>query len=108
MITVKIAGWYRLNYWIDQHGCAHKRAVTRINGKDRAYSHQGANDHRWQANFNDFIWPLRKGDTVEFWAHHDGSCNPYRWHSWNKYGQHSRVQVEFHAPLQDKYPIPAD
>ena len=104
--TVKISGYYRLNFWADQHGCGHKRLVTRINGTDRAYAHHGNTDHRWNANFNDFQWPLRKGDVVTFWAHHDGGCNPYRWHSWNASGQHSRLQVEYSGPLQEGYKIP--
>lgn len=97
-VTVKISGYYRLNMWADQHGCGHKRVNLVVNGTSRHYSHMYNTVTGWQLNRGDLVYPLRRGDTFYFQLHHDGGCDPYRWHAWNNLGQHSRLQIEYVGP----------
>lgn len=98
--TVKISGYYRINMWADQHGCGHKRVNFVHNDTSRAYSHHYESTYAWDLNINDLVWPMRKDDTFYLQLHHDGGCDPYRWHSWNVNGHHSRLQVEYLGPLE--------
>ena len=99
-ITIKISGYYRLNFHTIQHGCHAKRLEVQVNGQNRYYVHNdvtGHEGHRWQDAIVDFFFPYKAGDTVVLRTH-SGNCNPYGYHNWD-YGRHSRFEFHYEGPL---------
>jgi hypothetical protein len=95
VITFKVGGFYRFNFFAIQHGCGSKHFRVYINGAQRAYFHNNdTHDHSWSSHYFDLTWAVRKGDTFYFDAHANG-CNPHRWHHWDTGSAHSRLQVEY-------------
>ncbi len=100
VVTIKTSGYYRINYFAMQHGCATKHQQLLINGSAKHYGYEHNHDHSWHNSYIDYLWPLREGDTfyVRYYAN---SCNPYGYHSWNGGASHSRTQIEYMGPLSN-------
>jgi hypothetical protein len=101
-VTVKRAGWYRINWFgiANQANWAHVRIVK--NGWD--YIHYGHNHsfNTWQDQSVDMMWPFKEGEWFRVDIHNSGGNN-YAYHSYNlgsNYrGAHSSVQFEFVGPM---------
>ena len=99
-VTVKIAGYYQFAAYADQHGSGSKRLQMFVNGAGRAYVHNDENyGHRWGHTRMTQFFRMRAGDTFYVRYHADAS-NPYRWHSWNTSGNHSKLQIRYMGPMQ--------
>ncbi|MBP48351.1 MAG: hypothetical protein CMH53_10475 [Myxococcales bacterium] len=98
IVTVKVSGYYRINFWTIQHGYNGKRLRLFVNGSQRAYQHNDDGDQRWHSAQIDQLWPLKKGDTFYI----DGyvqSGTRYAYHSGNTNGSHSRMQITYEGPV---------
>jgi hypothetical protein len=99
-LTVKKRGFYRVHAWADQHGQGGTyRAEIQRNGQSIMYTFQYKNiDGGWTQVNADITWMFEVGDTIRVRYHADSTKgNVYKWHAWNAKGQHSRLQVEYHA-----------
>ena len=99
-VTVKISGYYRINFWTIQHGYNGKRLRLFVNGSQRVYQHNDDGDQRWHSAQIDQLWPLKAGDTFYI----DGyvqSGTRYAFHSGSTSGSHSRLQVSYEGPLSN-------
>jgi len=98
------AGYYNLNWWAIQHGCGSYNvdwdASWGGSRRNMVYAHRESKPGGWFSNFQEQTWAFQRND--QFWMTvHGGWCNPYRWHSWNENGDHSRMQVTYVGPLSD-------
>ena len=92
------SGYYRVNAWMDQHGQGgHYRLVIQRNDKDVAVSHNYRHtEGGWHQQSLDMYWPFQVGDTMRVRVHAEHARgDTYLWHSWNKRGRHSRLQVRY-------------
>jgi hypothetical protein len=95
IFTAKRSGFFRLHFRTIQYTAnwAQHDIRTIVNGRQVSYAH---NNHvsSWVENENDLVWYIKAGQDFHFQAYVHGS-NPYRWHSGNAHGSHSRVQVSY-------------
>ena len=97
VVTVKIAGFYRVHLWGDGHTGSYRRCVLKKNGSDFAYTHQYDGHGGWHHCIIQNVWNFKEGDTMEGYFQMDQGGT--LWHSWNAAGQHSRFQMEYIGPL---------
>ncbi len=93
--TARVAGYYRINAWAISHGGGWQHVNLMVNGSYQYYGHErGAGT--WSDNFMDITWRMNAGDSFYVRYHNPGS---YAFHSWNRNGAHSRLQVSFLGEL---------
>jgi hypothetical protein len=95
VFTARKSGFFRLHFRTIQYtrNWAQHDVRTLVDGRQIDYSHM-QHAHSWVENENDLVWYIRAGQNFYFQALVRGS-NPYRWHSGNARGAHSRVQVSY-------------
>jgi len=89
---VKVAGWYRINWW--GIGTRHYNYVgIWHNGRHIHHGHDYC-DGNWHDEHADIMWKFNVGD--KFWVQiHGGGHGYWNYHSWNSGGAHSRMQIEY-------------
>ena len=97
---IKIAGYYRINVWLDGTSCSYRRIYFRINGNQMLASHHYENSGGWYQLIADQMWPFNKGDKLTIISQQDCGGGYYRWHAWANSGSHSRAQLEYAGPLK--------
>ncbi len=103
-LTINVSGFYRMKFYAIQHGCGQQDLAIRVNGSQKACSHDNAavnGAQGWRQHQLQYTAPLKIGDYIEPWTYHDGCGNQYNWHLWNANGSHSRVTFEYVGPLPD-------
>lgn len=95
--TVKVAGYYRINYWGISLGNNYCYILMYRNGSYFSHQHNYCgNEGAWTDNMSDQTWPMNVGDTFYVTIYNPGS---YAYHSWNANGAHSRLQVSYEGTL---------
>jgi hypothetical protein len=95
VVYVRKTGHYRVHARAIQY-CAnwcHRHIRTLISGRQRDYAYK-QHAHSWVENEVDKIHYIRAGQNIQIQMYSTGS-NPYRWHSGNGRGAHSRVQITY-------------
>jgi len=105
-VRIKKTGYYRLHFRAIQYcnNWCQQDLRTLVDGRQINYSHKN-HQHSWTENENDMTIRLREGQRVQFQAYVRGG-NPYRYHSGNARGAHSRVQISFFGsrkPVHSSY-----
>jgi hypothetical protein len=95
VVTIRKTGMYRLHARTIQY-CANwcgRHLRTLVDGRQIDYAYK-QHAHSWVETELDKMYHLKAGQNVQFHMYSSGS-NPYRWHSGNGHGAHSRVQITF-------------
>ena len=102
-INIQVSGMYQMEFFTIQHGCGQQNVAIYINGSHKSYTHvqrwEGPGNSYWRPNHTQLLYPLKKGDYVEYRAYHDGCGNQYNWHQWGASGAHSRASIEYRGPI---------
>jgi hypothetical protein len=103
-ITVKVAGYYRINFRTIAYGCDSLIIDVDRNGSTVHQSQNKLNppsDPDYVDNSADMVWPYNVGDTLAVTLAHSGSssCASVLYWSWSPLGSLSRLQVQYLGPL---------
>ena len=99
--TANEAGYYRVNVFAISQSTGWAYVALYVNGSYRYHGHEYVHG-TWSDSFMDTTWPMEAGDTFDVRIHRP---NTYAYHSSNANGAHSRLQVEYKAPLGSDYPM---
>jgi hypothetical protein len=93
VFTARRSGFFRLHFRTIQHTGSWGQHDLRVlvAGRQIDYAHC-SHVLNWTEDENDLVWFVHAGQNIQFYAYTHGA-NPYRWHSGNGRGAHSRVQI---------------